>query len=69
MVQELTTAINLKDSVWEPIIFAMMAGKLQEDPYTAEQRTAGANYMNAWVRQKGFHPTATKEDIPQGPRI
>lgn len=47
----------------------MMTGKLQEDPYTAEHRTTGANYLDAWVRQKGFHPTPTKEDLRQRPRI
>ena len=69
MVRELTQAMRLGAAAWERTIYAMMAGKLTEDPYTADQRAAGTSYLEDWVKTRGCAPTPTADDIPQGPRI
>ena len=69
LVRELSQSMKLDAKSWEKTTFAMLAWKLTTDPHSAEQRSAGTDFLEGWVKQRGFPPTPTAEDIPQGPRI
>ena len=61
--------MKLDAESWDGLIWKMLAGRLEEDPFTSQQKADGAAVLLKWTSDKGFPLTPSADDQVQTTRI
>jgi hypothetical protein len=69
LAKEVVEHMGLSMEEWSKTAIRMMAGKLEQDPFSEEQMLKGRCFMEAWCKGRGCPVQEGPKDIHQEPKL